>query len=58
MKRVLHIVRRDATTPAFAPDDWVVYLQPLRLTTGGEPGPITHDDLVALIFAADLVIAW
>jgi len=57
-KRVLHIVRPDANAPAFAPEDWVVYLDPLRLTSGGEPGPITYEHLVTLIAAADLVVTW
>jgi hypothetical protein len=59
---VIHIVRGGERTLPIAPDDWVVYLHPLRLTAGGlagmEPGPITHDQLVALLVAADLVVTW
>jgi hypothetical protein len=45
--------------------DWVVYLQPTRLVAGGTPytapfaaGPIDHDQVIALAFAADLVVTW
>jgi hypothetical protein len=44
--------------------DWVVYLQPATLVRGAPhtapfpPGPISHDQLVELVFAADLVVTW
>jgi hypothetical protein len=48
-----------------ADPDWVVYLQPMALVRGGvphtaplPPGPLDHDQLVALVFAADLVVTW
>ena len=68
MKTVLHLVRTAAPAgaiPAVADRDWVVYLQPARLVRGGAPhtapvplGPISHDQLVDLLFAADLVVTW
>ncbi len=67
MRRILHIVRGDAVPAVVAEADWVVYLSPpptsgLRLVPRGEPpiapGPIDHDQLVALSFAADLVVTW
>lgn len=62
-RTVLHLVR-DAEPPAgvVAEPDWVVYLRPMRLVARGEPpvpaGPIDHDQLVQLSFAADLVVTW
>ena len=61
MKRRLHVVR--SGEPAVLDDrDWVVYLPGMRLADHGEPpqppGPITYDQLVALLFAADLVVTW
>lgn len=61
MKRRLHLVR--AGEPGVVDgSDWVVYLYAMRLAERGAPpippGPITHDQLVALIFAADLVVTW
>jgi hypothetical protein len=45
--------------------DWLVYLQPTRLAHAGAPatapfapGAIDHDQLIALVFAADLVVTW
>jgi hypothetical protein len=45
--------------------DWVVYLQSMELVRGGTPhtaplppGPLDHDQLVALVFAADLIVTW
>ena len=67
MRTVLHLVRPGAAAPppAVADRDWVVYLQPMALVRGGvpytaplPPGPIDHDQLVTLIFAADLVVTW
>jgi hypothetical protein len=62
----LHVVRGD--DPAGGPPidlvadaDWIVYLHPApRLVTPATipAGPNTHDDLVALCFAADRVITW
>jgi len=65
VKTLLHLVRGNALPPAVAERDWVVYLQPTRLVQGGAPhtapfplGPIDHDQVVALAFAADLVVTW
>ncbi|HET7506513.1 MAG TPA: hypothetical protein VFK02_36085 [Kofleriaceae bacterium] len=65
MRTVLHLVRPGAAPPVVAERDWVVYLQAMTLAAGGAPGatpfapgPIDHDQLVALAFAADLVITW
>jgi len=61
MKRRLHLVRT-GEPPVLDDRDWVVYLHAMRLADHGEPpaapGPITHDQLVALLFAADLVVTW
>jgi hypothetical protein len=64
-KTVLHLIRDDATPSAVAECDWVVYLHPVRLARGGMPhtapfalGAIDHGQLVALVFAADVVITW
>jgi hypothetical protein len=64
MRTVLHLVRPGAEPVAVADRDWVVYLQAMQLAPRGAPpapcppGPIDHDQLVALVFAADLVITW
>ena len=65
MKTVLHLVRANALPAAVAERDWVVYLQPAALVAGGTPhtapvplGAIDHDQVVALAFAADLVVTW
>lgn len=65
MKIVLHLVRANAAPAGVAERDWVVYLQPTRLVQGGAPhtapfpqGPVDHDQVVALAFAADLVVTW
>lgn len=62
MRRVLHLVRPGARPEAVADRDWVVYLDPLELAPRGAPplppGPLDHDQLVALTFAADLVVTW
>ncbi|MBA3501790.1 MAG: hypothetical protein M4D80_04500 [Myxococcota bacterium] len=61
MKRRLHLVRA-GEPPVLDASDWVVYLPSMRLAEQGAPpqppGPITHEQLVALIFAADLVVTW
>ena len=64
-RTVLHVVRSDAAPLAVADRDWVVYLHPVTLARGGMPhtapvalGAIDHDQLIALVFAADLVITW
>ena len=61
MKRRLHLVRTGE--PLVLDDrDWVVYLHAMRLADRGEPpvapGNIDHEQLVSLIFAADLVVTW
>jgi hypothetical protein len=61
MKRRLHLVRTGE--PAVLDDlDWVVYLHDMRLAEHGAPplppGSINHDQLVTLLFAADLVVTW
>ena len=65
MKTVLHLVRANAAPAMVADCDWVVHLQPGTLMQGGTPhtapfplGPIDHDQVVALAFAADLVVTW
>ena len=64
MRTVLHLVRPGATPAVVAEGDWVVYLNgpELVLAPQGAPplpsGPVTHDQLVALSFAADLVVTW
>jgi len=54
VKRTLHLVRSGEPI-GVAEGDWIVYLDPLRLASGG---PIDHDQLVALIFTADRVVTW
>jgi hypothetical protein len=70
VRQVLHLVRAGATPAVLADRDWVVYLDPHpvphpqrpELARHGAPplppGPIDHEQLVALAFAADLVITW
>lgn len=64
MRTVLHLVRPGATPLVVAERDWVVYLndtEPVLAPTTAAPvpsGPVTHDQLVALSFAADLVVTW
>lgn len=65
MKTLLHLVRDNITPSVVAERDWVVYLQPVRLVQGGMPhtapfplGSLDHDQVVALAFAADLVVTW
>jgi hypothetical protein len=65
VRTVLHLVRAAAPPAMVAERDWVVYLQPARLAQGGTPhtaplpvGPLDHDQVVALVFAADLVVTW
>ena len=63
----LHLVRAGAEAAGaeaivVADDDWLVYLDDQRLADHGHPtvppGPIDHDQLVLLIFAAARVITW
>ncbi|HVK83357.1 MAG TPA: hypothetical protein VM513_04570 [Kofleriaceae bacterium] len=60
--RILHLVRSEPPVGAVAEGDWVVYLDAMRLAGSGRPplpaGPIDHDQLVQLSFAADLVVTW
>lgn len=63
MRTVLHLVRPGAAPPVVADRDWVVYLQPMQLAQGAHPapfppGPLDHDQLIALAFAADLIVTW
>jgi hypothetical protein len=65
VRTVLHLVRATPPLVAVAEHDWVVYLDPVRLVQGGAPhtaplplGPLDHDQVVALAFAADLVVTW
>jgi len=66
VKQVLHLVRPGAHPAVLADRDWVVYLDPPELADRGAPpgppGPIDHEQLfdliVALSFAADLVVTW
>lgn len=64
MRQALHLVRPGAEPAALAEHDWVVYLDPRgpRLAARGAPphppGPIDHDALIALTFAAAIVITW
>jgi hypothetical protein len=62
VKTILHLVRDGARPDVIADRDWVVYLESLELAARGDPplppGPIAHDQLVVLVFAADLVVTW
>lgn len=62
MRTILHLVRAGARPDVITDRDWVVYLDPLQLAERGAPpvppGPIDHEQLVALVFAADLVVTW
>ena len=62
MRKILHLVRTEPPAGVVAERDWVVYLQTMELAARGEPpsppGPIDHAQLVALVFAADLVVTW
>ena len=62
MKTILHLVRAGARPDVISDPDWVVYLDPLQLAERGTPplppGPIDHDQLLALVCAADLVVTW
>lgn len=58
MRRVLHLVRGAARPPAVADTDWIVYLDDMRRVQPGPPASIDHDELVRLLFAADLVVTW
>jgi hypothetical protein len=62
VRTILHLVRAGARPDVVTDRDWVVYLDPLQLAERGDPphppGPIDHEQLVALVFAADLVVTW
>jgi len=74
VRRVLHLVRAGAAPLVVAADDWVVYLEPMRLAQGGSLAaaplpfgpfgpldpldPLDHDQVIALVAAADLVVTW
>jgi len=62
VKTTLHLVRAGARPDVIADHDWVVYLDPMELAARGAPplppGSIDHEQLVALAFAADLVVTW
>jgi hypothetical protein len=65
VKIVLHLVRANAAPAVVGERDWVVSLEPTRLVHGGTPhtapfplGLVDHDQVVALAFAADLVVTW
>jgi hypothetical protein len=64
VRTLLHLVRAGARPDVMADRDWVVYLgdgSPQLAGRGNPPippGPIDHDQLVALAFAADLVVTW
>jgi hypothetical protein len=64
VKTILHLVRAGARPDVVADRDWVVYLDgelPQLAERGSPPvppGPIDHEQLVALAFAADLVVTW
>lgn len=63
MRTTLHLVRAGAPPPPVAEVDWVVYLHPLELAPSARPaplpaGPLSHDQLLDLVFAADLVVTW
>jgi len=57
----LHLVR-ESEPAVVADDDWIVYLEPMRLAPHGTPpvpaGPLDHDQLVILVFAAGRVVTW
>lgn len=63
MRRTLHLVRQGEPMQ-LADGDWIVYLDVDRpnLAPAGAPplppGPIDHDQLVVLVFAADRVVTW
>ena len=63
MRTVLHLARAGEPL-ALAERDWIVYLGPggLELAPHGQPplptGSIDHEQLVRLVFAADLVVTW
>jgi hypothetical protein len=61
VKQRLHLART-GEPPVLDDGDWVVYLPAMQLADRGGPplpaGPITYDQLVSLLFAADLVVTW
>ena len=62
MRRVLHVVRAGARAEAAGERDWLVDLATMELAAHGSPphppGPLSHETLVELVLAADLVITW
>lgn len=63
MTPTLHVIRDRAPPPGVvAAGDWVVYLHRMELDAHGAPplpaGPLDHDQLVQLTFAAARVITW
>ena len=62
IRTVLHLVRAEVPPAVVAERDWVVYLSTMELAAHGEPplppGRLDHDQLVLLVFAADLVVTW
>jgi hypothetical protein len=58
----LHLVRRGATPAAVGERDWIVDLDRrelvARATPPIAPGPLTYDQLVQLLFAANRVVTW
>ncbi|HEY4244105.1 MAG TPA: hypothetical protein VGM88_30035 [Kofleriaceae bacterium] len=55
--KTLHLVRGAEAAneaPPVADGDWIVYLPTMRFGAR----TLTHDELVALLFAADRVITW
>ncbi|MBP9087615.1 MAG: hypothetical protein KBG15_15945 [Kofleriaceae bacterium] len=62
MKATLHVTTSAPEPTWLAVGDWVVYLPELNLAPHGapplQPGRITYDQLLDLIFAADHVVCW
>lgn len=58
----LHLVRAGATAHGVLEPDWIVELPERALADRGTPplppGPLSDDQLVQLVFAADRVVTW